>query len=279
MKRTMKAAVVQGFGEPSPSRRSRSRGRARGRCWSRSVASGVCHTDLHAADGDWPVKPTPPFIPGTRASATSPRSAPASSAQGGRPRRRALGGTPPAATASTASPAGRRCATRSRHRLHRQRRLRRIRVGPRLRGRACPDALEFVGARAYPVRGRHHLQGPQGDRGASRATGWPSPASAASVTGRPVRQGDGPPRRRRRHRRRQAGAGAPPRRRDARQCAKRRPGAGDPARHRRRPRRPRDGGVAAGLLAGTGHAAHRAARARSSACRPATSPRRSSTSC
>lgn len=27
-------------------------------------ASGVCHTDLHAANGDWPVKPKPPFIPG-----------------------------------------------------------------------------------------------------------------------------------------------------------------------------------------------------------------------
>ncbi len=26
--------------------------------------SGVCHTDLHAARGDWPVKPAPPFIPG-----------------------------------------------------------------------------------------------------------------------------------------------------------------------------------------------------------------------
>lgn len=26
--------------------------------------SGVCHTDLHAARGDWPVKPTPPFVPG-----------------------------------------------------------------------------------------------------------------------------------------------------------------------------------------------------------------------
>ncbi len=26
--------------------------------------SGVCHTDLHAARGDWPVKPSPPFIPG-----------------------------------------------------------------------------------------------------------------------------------------------------------------------------------------------------------------------
>ena len=28
------------------------------------VATGVCHTDLHAAEGDWPVKPEPPFIPG-----------------------------------------------------------------------------------------------------------------------------------------------------------------------------------------------------------------------
>ena len=27
-------------------------------------ATGVCHTDLHAVDGDWPVKPTLPFIPG-----------------------------------------------------------------------------------------------------------------------------------------------------------------------------------------------------------------------
>jgi len=30
----------------------------------RIKAAGVCHTDLHAADGDWPVKPTLPFIPG-----------------------------------------------------------------------------------------------------------------------------------------------------------------------------------------------------------------------
>ena len=27
-------------------------------------ASGLCHTDIHAAHGDWPVKPTPPFTPG-----------------------------------------------------------------------------------------------------------------------------------------------------------------------------------------------------------------------
>jgi alcohol dehydrogenase, propanol-preferring len=25
---------------------------------------GLCHTDIHAARGDWPIKPAPPFIPG-----------------------------------------------------------------------------------------------------------------------------------------------------------------------------------------------------------------------
>jgi alcohol dehydrogenase, propanol-preferring len=27
-------------------------------------ASRLCHTDIHAAHGDWPIKPSPPFIPG-----------------------------------------------------------------------------------------------------------------------------------------------------------------------------------------------------------------------
>jgi propanol-preferring alcohol dehydrogenase len=27
-------------------------------------STGVCHTDLHAGDGDWPVKPSLPFVPG-----------------------------------------------------------------------------------------------------------------------------------------------------------------------------------------------------------------------
>ncbi|WDZ82386.1 zinc-dependent alcohol dehydrogenase [Micromonospora cathayae] len=30
----------------------------------RIEASGLCHTDIHAARGDWPVKPNPPFVPG-----------------------------------------------------------------------------------------------------------------------------------------------------------------------------------------------------------------------
>ena len=28
------------------------------------MASGICHTDVHAAGGDWPVKPRLSFIPG-----------------------------------------------------------------------------------------------------------------------------------------------------------------------------------------------------------------------
>ena len=30
----------------------------------RIEAAGLCHTDIHAAHGDWPVKPSPPFTPG-----------------------------------------------------------------------------------------------------------------------------------------------------------------------------------------------------------------------
>jgi propanol-preferring alcohol dehydrogenase len=30
----------------------------------RIETSGLCHTDIHAAHGDWPIKPNPPFIPG-----------------------------------------------------------------------------------------------------------------------------------------------------------------------------------------------------------------------
>jgi alcohol dehydrogenase, propanol-preferring len=60
----MRAAVVPAFGqalviedrpvpEPGP-----------GQVVVRMEASGLCHTDIHAANGDWPVTPTVPFIPG-----------------------------------------------------------------------------------------------------------------------------------------------------------------------------------------------------------------------
>jgi propanol-preferring alcohol dehydrogenase len=61
---TMRAAVVPELGakleiqqltvpEPGP-----------GQVLVKIEASGLCHTDIHAAHGDWPVKPNPPFIPG-----------------------------------------------------------------------------------------------------------------------------------------------------------------------------------------------------------------------
>ena len=37
---------------------------ARGEVLVRVETSGLCHTDIHAAHGDWPVKPKLPLIPG-----------------------------------------------------------------------------------------------------------------------------------------------------------------------------------------------------------------------
>lgn len=64
MKKMMKAAVVREFGQPLTIEDVPVPTPGPGEVLVRIVASGVCHTDLHAADGDWPVKPTLPFIPG-----------------------------------------------------------------------------------------------------------------------------------------------------------------------------------------------------------------------
>jgi propanol-preferring alcohol dehydrogenase len=61
---TMRAAVVHSFTEelimadvPKPVAGA-------GEIVVKVEATGLCHTDIHAAHGDWPVKPNPPFIPG-----------------------------------------------------------------------------------------------------------------------------------------------------------------------------------------------------------------------
>jgi propanol-preferring alcohol dehydrogenase len=70
MSSTMRAAVVHSFTEgltidevaiPTPGRHE---------ALVKVEYSGVCHTDLHAAHGDWPVKPTTPFIPGHEGAGT-----------------------------------------------------------------------------------------------------------------------------------------------------------------------------------------------------------------
>ncbi|MDQ0913421.1 propanol-preferring alcohol dehydrogenase [Streptomyces canus] len=60
----MKAAVVRAFGEPLVIEDRPDPEPGPGQVRVLVEASGLCHTDIHAARGDWPVKPTPPFVPG-----------------------------------------------------------------------------------------------------------------------------------------------------------------------------------------------------------------------
>ncbi|MFN3219388.1 MAG: zinc-dependent alcohol dehydrogenase [Acidimicrobiales bacterium] len=60
----MKAAVVTGFGAPLEVRDVEVPSPGSGQVLVRIEASGLCHTDIHAAHGDWPVKPKLPLIPG-----------------------------------------------------------------------------------------------------------------------------------------------------------------------------------------------------------------------
>jgi propanol-preferring alcohol dehydrogenase len=64
---TMMAATVIAFGKPLEMREWPVPTPGPHEILVKTEACGVCHTDLHAADGDWPLKPTPPFIPGHEA--------------------------------------------------------------------------------------------------------------------------------------------------------------------------------------------------------------------
>ena len=67
MTRTMHAAVVEEFGKPLVFRDYPIPTPGPGQILVKTEACGVCHTDLHAANGDWPLKPKPPFTPGHEA--------------------------------------------------------------------------------------------------------------------------------------------------------------------------------------------------------------------
>ena len=64
---TMSAAVVSAFGQPLVLREVDRPVAGAGQILVKTEACGVCHTDLHAAAGDWPLKPVLPFIPGHEA--------------------------------------------------------------------------------------------------------------------------------------------------------------------------------------------------------------------
>ncbi|EHN12519.1 Alcohol dehydrogenase [Patulibacter medicamentivorans] len=63
----MKAAVVHSFTEPLTIEDVPVPTPGPEQVLVRIEASGLCHTDIHAARGEWPVKPEPPFIPGHEA--------------------------------------------------------------------------------------------------------------------------------------------------------------------------------------------------------------------
>ena len=60
----MKAAVVHSVGEPLRVEDVPKPEPGAGEVVFKVEAAGLCHTDIHAAHGDWPVKPQPPFTPG-----------------------------------------------------------------------------------------------------------------------------------------------------------------------------------------------------------------------
>ncbi|WP_295679882.1 alcohol dehydrogenase AdhP [uncultured Nevskia sp.] len=60
----MQVAVVEQFGKPLSLQEWIIPAPGPGQILVRTEACGVCHTDLHAARGDWPLLPALPFIPG-----------------------------------------------------------------------------------------------------------------------------------------------------------------------------------------------------------------------
>jgi propanol-preferring alcohol dehydrogenase len=63
-KKKMRAAVVVAFGKPLVIQELEIPTPGPGQILVKTEACGVCHTDLHASKGDWPLKPKPPFVPG-----------------------------------------------------------------------------------------------------------------------------------------------------------------------------------------------------------------------
>ena len=164
MDKTMKAAVARAFGKPLAIEEVAVPRPGAGELLVKIEACGVCHTDLHAVEGDWPVKPNPPFIPGHEgvghvvavgAGVTHVK-------EGDRVGIPWL--YPPAAIASIAWAAGKRCANSSRTPA-----IRSTAASPNIRWPrpttwAAARQHRLRGHRARAVRRRHRVQGPEDDR-------------------------------------------------------------------------------------------------------------------
>jgi propanol-preferring alcohol dehydrogenase len=88
---TYRAAVVHDFGSPLAIEQVPMPTLKPGQVRVQVLVCGLCHTDIHAADGDWPIKPAPPFIPGHEGVGIVTELAPGEGAVGDRTHKVAVG--------------------------------------------------------------------------------------------------------------------------------------------------------------------------------------------
>jgi hypothetical protein len=204
---TMKAAVVRNFGSPLAIEDVPVPQPGPGEVLVKVKACGVCHTDLHAASGDWPVKPVPPFIPGHEAAGIV-------AALGSGVSGLKVGDAVGVAWLHDACLRCEYCETGWETLCEHQHKWRVRRICHRF-GRICgaaADRSRFRADCADSVRGCYDLQGVEGNGSAARRMGRDFGRRWARPRGDPIWQGDGPEGCRDRYRRGQAEARASDRR-------------------------------------------------------------------
>ena len=203
----------------------------------RIEACGLCHTDIHAARGEWPVKPRPPFIPGHEGVGIIERVGPGNAHGLEEGMRVALPWLGYACGDCRYCNSGAETLCESQ-----------INTGYGMNGgfaeyarrlrpprRACPRRRRPARRRAADLRGRHDLQGGQGLGRLLRRAGRGVRRRRPRPPGDPVRAHHGRRGRRRRHQRGAAEHRARARRRARRARRRTGPGRRDPGARRRRP--------------------------------------------
>ena len=271
----MRVAVVPELGHPLVIEERPVPSPGPGQVLVRLEASGLCHTDIHAAHGDWPIKPTAPFVPGHEGVGVITAVGAGVDADRVGPGSPCRGSTRRAVAASTASPAGRRCACPVEHGLQRRRLLRGVRGRRRgLRRRRSRWRRPARGGAAH-VRRRDDLQGGQGVGGPPVRRRRRVRRRRSRPPRRPVRQDRRRDRRRRGRDRGQAAAGKGAgcrrhgQRASRRSCRRRsRPTSAAPTPSSRPPRRPsRCGRRSRRCVAAAGWCSSACRRTTSCACR------------
>ena len=159
----MKAAVVSSFTAPLEIMEREIPEPGPDQVLVRLEACGLCHTDIHAAHGDWPVKPGLPFVPGHEGVGIVEKIG----ARRHQPFHRRARGDPVARIRVRRVPLLHRRArdtlrAAAQQRLLRRRRIRRIRRRERKARRDGSGRRELAGCRTAHVRRGDDVQGPQG---------------------------------------------------------------------------------------------------------------------